>query len=170
MATRRTLPSTTDMLGRDVCPGDAVAIAVSTAYGNRSAEQRLVRVEEIYLDDSSGKPYGSSSICFRDPNTQHLYQTAPDIDPASRPVTDYASGLPVDGTAWVPTVVTDQRRLGYGYVGAYEIVYFQWVRVLGSLIDHTGARIPLLTGRTRSTYETSEMIKIDETSLTAAVS
>jgi hypothetical protein len=166
MATRRTIPSTPDMLGRDVSPGDAVAIAVSTAYGSRSAEQRLVRVEKIYLDDSSGTPYGSSYICFRAPNTQHLFQTAPDIDPASRAVTDHTTGLPVDGTSWVPTIVTDSRRLGYGYSGAYQIVYYQEVRIVGATIDHPGAGASLMR-RTRSTYETSEMIRIDETSLAA---
>lgn len=164
MATRRTIPSTTDMLGRDVRPGDAVAIAVSTAYSARSAEQRLVRVEKIYLDDSSGKPYGSSSICFRDPNTQHLYQTAPDIDPASRPITDLVTGLPVDGTSWAPIVVTHPQSLGYGYGGGYEIVYHPEARVVGAIIDRNDTKRSLVQRRTKGTYETSEMIRIDETS------
>jgi hypothetical protein len=151
------------MLGRDVRPGDAVAIAVSTAYSARSAEQRLVRVEKIYLDDSSGKPYGSSHICFRDPKTQHLYQTAPDIDPASRAITDYFTGLPDDGTSWVPTVITDPQRLGYGYGGVYEVVYYPEVRVVGTIIDRSTEH-SLAQRRTRGTYETSEMIRIDETS------
>lgn len=166
MATRRTIPSTPDMFGRDVQPGDAVAIAVSTAYKERSAEQRLVRVEKIDLDDSSGQPYGSSLVCFRDPNTQHLYQTAPDEYPASRLVTDWKTGLPVDGTPWVPIVVTDPNRFGHGYSGVYEVVYLPEPRVVGSTIDRTGSGASTV-GRTRNTYGTGAMLKIDEAALTA---
>lgn len=166
MATRRTIPSTPDMLGRDVSPGDAVAIAVSTAYKERSAEQRLVRVEKIYLDDSSGTPYGSSLICFRDPTTQHLYQTAPDEYPGSRLATVWETGLPVDGTPWVPTVVTNPHALGHGYSGAYEVVYLPEPRVVGSAIDRQGVPVP--TAGRRNTYGTSAMLRIDETSLAAA--
>lgn len=167
MATRRTTPSTPDMFGRDVQPGDAVAIAVSTAYKQRSAEQRLVRVEKIYLDDSSGQPYGSSLICFRDPNTQHLYQTAPDEYAASRKVTNWETGLPVDGSSWVPTVVTNPHMLGHGYAGAYEVVYLPEPRVVGCTINRKGSGTSTL-GRTRNTYGTSAMIKIDEAALAAA--
>lgn len=161
MATRRTLASTPDMFGRSVRPGDAVAIAVSTAYQARAAAQRLVRVEKIYLDDNKGQPYGSSFINFRDPKTQHLYQTAPDDYPASRLVTNWETGLPVDGTAWVPTVVTDPTQLGHGYAGAYEVVYLPEVRIVASTINAQG--MPAKTnGRTRNTYETSQMILLDE--------
>lgn len=165
-AARRTIASTTDMLGRDVSPGDAVAIAVSTAYGTRSAEQRLVRVEKIYLDDSAGTPYGSSLICFRDPTTGHLYQTAPDVYPASRLIKDGHTGLPVDGTSWVPTVVTHPHGLGHGYTGAYEVVYLPEPRVVGSTIDRQGMYVST-TGRNRNTYGTSSMLKIDEAALAA---
>lgn len=165
-ATRRTAPSTPDILGQDVSPGDTVAIAVSTAYGSRAAEQRLVRIEKIYLDDSSGEPYGSSLVCFRDPTTGYLYQTAPDVYSASRKVTDWKTGLPVDGTAWVPTVVANPHALGHGYTGAYEVVYRPEARVVGFTIDRQGMRT--VVGRTRNTYMTSGMIKIDEAALAAA--
>lgn len=155
MAKRRTTASAPDVLNRSIRPGDAVAVAVSTAYAAAASSQTLIEVEAVYLDDSKGRPY-QRGIFYRNPADGSLRRIPSDDttdDPSRNPVITLDPRWTL--VPYMPkTAIND---IGRYYAGPDEILAIQEHRLVGRPLGIDGQPVP---DARRSTYEIDRAVRV----------